>query len=83
MLLGRPALHVKHPEKAEAVQTDQDQVDCDNKVEKPRHDQDQNASEQSYNGRNMRSGNRHLIKVSGEKGKRIEDGNVPVAAVPE
>jgi cytosine/adenosine deaminase-related metal-dependent hydrolase len=55
----RSALHVKHPEKAEAVQTDQDQIDRDDEIQEPRHDQDQDASEQSYNGGNMRSGDGH------------------------
>jgi hypothetical protein len=63
---------VKHPEKAEPVQTDQDQIDRDDKVQKPRHDQDQDACEQGHYGRNMRSGNRHLksLRLIGEKANR-------------
>ena len=44
---------------AHADQSDEDQIDRDNVVEQPRHDQDQDACDQSDDGRQMRCGDVH------------------------
>ena len=53
------ALQVKHPENAQSHQSDKDEINGDDQIEQPWHDQDQNAGDQSNDGRNVGSGNRH------------------------
>jgi hypothetical protein len=52
-------LEVDPPQQAEADEADENQVDGNDEIEKPRHDQDQNACNQGHEGRHVRSGDNH------------------------
>src|SRR3954468_2816442 len=55
-----PALQVQPFQHAESDQADADQIDRDDQVEQPRHDQDQDARDQGHDGLNVRSGDDHF-----------------------
>jgi hypothetical protein len=52
-------LEMKHPEYAEPDQANEDQVDRDDKVQEPRHDQDQDSRNKRDDGGNVRRANGH------------------------
>jgi hypothetical protein len=54
-----PALEPKHLEHAEAGQTDYDQVDGDDEIQEPRHNQNQDSRNQGDDRGNVRSGDGH------------------------
>jgi hypothetical protein len=54
-----PALELQHPEHAEAGQTDNDQVDGDDEIQEPRHNQNQDSRNQGDDRGNVRSGDGH------------------------
>ena len=66
-----PLLQVQPLQKAHADEADKDQVDRDDVIEKPRHDQDEDARDQGHDGRDVRGGDDHC-SVSGMLGNRIE-----------
>jgi hypothetical protein len=54
-----PALELQHLEYAKPGQTDDDQVDGDDEIQEPRHDQNQDARDQGDKRGNVRSGDGH------------------------
>jgi hypothetical protein len=54
-----PALEPKHLEYAEAGQTDYDQVNGDDEIQEPRHNQNQDSRNQGDDRGNVRSGDGH------------------------
>jgi hypothetical protein len=54
-----PALEPKHLEHAEAGQTNYDQVDGDDEIQEPRHNQNQDSRNQGDDRGNVRSGDGH------------------------
>jgi hypothetical protein len=52
-------LQMEPPQQAKTDQADADEVDGYDHIEEPRHDQDQNAGDQSQQGRHVCSGNDH------------------------
>ena len=53
------SLQVQPTQQAEPEQADANEIDGYNEVEQPRHDQDQNACDQSHDGRQVCSGDDH------------------------
>ena len=54
------SLQVQPFKDTEADQADEDQINRDNEIKQPRHDQDQYARDQGNDGGHMRSGDGHL-----------------------
>jgi hypothetical protein len=54
-----PALELQHPEHAQAGQTDYDQVDGDDEIQEPRHNQNQDSRDQGDDRGNVRSSDSH------------------------
>jgi hypothetical protein len=69
-------------QQAKTDQPDDDEVDGYNEVEQARHDQDQDASNQGHDGRDMRRGNGHRGQNSGDavmRGESFRGGHFNVA----
>jgi hypothetical protein len=64
---------VKHLEYAETDQTHEDQIDSDDEIEQPRHQQDQDTRDQGDDGGNVRSGDSHS-NASGKSGGKSNRG---------
>jgi hypothetical protein len=54
-----PWLEAKHPEHAEPGETNDDQVNRDDEIQEPRHDQDQDSRDQGDDRGNVRGGEGH------------------------
>jgi hypothetical protein len=79
---GFPALEPEHPEHAETGQTNDDQVDGDDEIQEPRHNQNQNSRDQGNDRGNVRSSDSHFnLRLMG--GNRIESRNLAAGAVSE
>jgi hypothetical protein len=66
-----PVLQMQPFQEAHADEADKDQVDRDNEIEKPRHDENEDARDQGHDGRNVRGCDDHC-SVSGMMGNRVE-----------